>query len=404
MVVDFLTEALIAEYGDIHHDTVKKITGEIDRTSEAIRRFKNEQLPKYVVTVDLLTTGIDVPPICNLVFLRATKSRILFDQMLGRATRLWKDANGRVKNYFHIYDAVGVYNALQRHTDMKPVVMSPKTSFAKLNGYLAAENDPVVVADIRDQLVAKLQRKADTIEEKWLEEFQHLADGDPHEIAAQWSAASPNELRAWFQAHPGVIEALDKQRPGSWVLISEHEDALVSVERGYGDGQKPEDYLESFRDFLKEHAADIQVLTLVTQRPKDLTRKDLQELQLQLEQNGFPEAAVKSAVREFTNQDIAASIIGYVRYAMLNESLLPYEERVDRAVQAILSSQEWQPRQRQWLERIGKQLKENVVIDRESFDAGAFRQQGGFVRLNKIFDGKLEDIVRRIVESVWQAG
>ena len=42
------------------------------------------------VTVDLLTTGIDVPSITNLVFLRV-QSRILYDQMLGRATRLCPD-------------------------------------------------------------------------------------------------------------------------------------------------------------------------------------------------------------------------------------------------------------------------------------------------------------------------
>lgn len=46
-------------------------------------RFKNERLPNVVVTVDLLTTGIDVPPITNLVFLRRIQSRILYDQMLG---------------------------------------------------------------------------------------------------------------------------------------------------------------------------------------------------------------------------------------------------------------------------------------------------------------------------------
>ena len=43
------------------------------------------------VTVDLLTTGIDVPSITNLVFLRRVQSRILYDQMLGRATRLCPD-------------------------------------------------------------------------------------------------------------------------------------------------------------------------------------------------------------------------------------------------------------------------------------------------------------------------
>ena len=53
------------------------------------RKFKNDSYPTIAVTVDLLTTGIDVPKICNLIFLRKVKSRILYEQMIGRATRLY---------------------------------------------------------------------------------------------------------------------------------------------------------------------------------------------------------------------------------------------------------------------------------------------------------------------------
>ena len=404
MVVRLLTQALEAEYGPIHNDTVKKITGEVDRTSEAIRRFKNERLPQFVVTVDLLTTGIDVPAITNIVFLRRTKSRILFDQMLGRATRLCKDlhAPGIDKEYFHIYDAVGVYAALQDHTDVKPVVASAGTTFTQLVGYLNSESDTDILEDVRDQIVTKLRRKVRTIQDKWAATFEQLAGGDAETTAAHWESLSIDDLRSWFAEHPALAKELDRSHGGSNVLISDHEDHLLSVERGYGAGQPPEDYLESFREFLQEHQDDIPALMLVTQRPKELTRKDLRELQIQLEQHGYSETTLKSAVRDTTNQDIAASIIGFVRYAMLNEPLQSYEERVDRAVRTILSSQSWEPRQRQWLERIGRQIKENVVVDRDSFDAGAFKQQGGFVRLNKVFDGKLEDIVRRIIDSVWQ--
>lgn len=84
-----------------------------------IKRFKNEHLPNIVVTVDLLTTGIDVPAITNIVFLRRIKSRILYDQMLGRATRLCPDIE---KTHFRIFDAVGIYHQLQKYTEMKPVV------------------------------------------------------------------------------------------------------------------------------------------------------------------------------------------------------------------------------------------------------------------------------------------
>ena len=38
-----------------------KITGSVDRVGDLIRSFRNDALPKIAVTVDLLTTGIDVP-------------------------------------------------------------------------------------------------------------------------------------------------------------------------------------------------------------------------------------------------------------------------------------------------------------------------------------------------------
>lgn len=90
LIVKILKD-IYSKYG-IDNDVVKKITGSIEggnkkKILEAIRQFKNEVYPKVVVTVDLLTTGIDVPEIVNLVFMRRIKSRILFEQMLGRATR-----------------------------------------------------------------------------------------------------------------------------------------------------------------------------------------------------------------------------------------------------------------------------------------------------------------------------
>jgi type I restriction enzyme R subunit len=39
------------------------------------------------VTVDLLTTGIDVPEVVSLVFIRRVKSRILYEPMLGSSGR-----------------------------------------------------------------------------------------------------------------------------------------------------------------------------------------------------------------------------------------------------------------------------------------------------------------------------
>lgn len=112
------------------HGSARRPGGEpAESRVQRILHFKNEQNPKVVVTVDLLTTGIDVPTISNLVFLRRVKSRILYEQMIGRATRLCPDIG---KETFRIYDAVGLYAALEAVTDMKPVVTDPNITFREL--------------------------------------------------------------------------------------------------------------------------------------------------------------------------------------------------------------------------------------------------------------------------------
>jgi type I restriction enzyme R subunit len=54
-----------------------------------------------VVTVDSLT-GVDIPDLEFIVFLRPVKSRILFTQMLGRGTR--KSDNLPDKSHFTVFD------------------------------------------------------------------------------------------------------------------------------------------------------------------------------------------------------------------------------------------------------------------------------------------------------------
>lgn len=102
-VVRILKEEFEESGVPVSDDAIVKITASIDRPEGMIRRFKNERLPNIAVTVDLLTTGIDVPEICNLVFIRRVRSRILFEQMLGRATRRCDRIN---KDHFNIFDAV----------------------------------------------------------------------------------------------------------------------------------------------------------------------------------------------------------------------------------------------------------------------------------------------------------
>jgi type I restriction enzyme R subunit len=86
----------------------------------------------------------------------------------------------------------------------------------------------------------------------------------------------------------------------------------------------------------------------------------------------------------------------------LGDALVPYSERVDRALKKILVSQNWTAPQRKWLERIGKQLKVEVIVDQEALDQGEFKSQGGFQRINKVFQGKLKEFLLEINSAIWE--
>src|SRR6185437_11620126 len=123
----------------------------------------------------------------------------------------------------------------------------------------------------------------------------------------------------------------------------------------------------------------------VLTRPRELTRKDLRELLLALDQAGFTERNLEVAWREMTNQDIAARILGFIRQAALGDALIPYEERVDSALKKILASQAWTAPQRRWLQTIAEQTKVNLLVDRECLDEPDLifrREGGGFKRLD----------------------
>src|SRR5204862_3790053 len=84
---------------------VQKITGRVDRPLQRIREFRNRPAPGVAVTVDMLSTGVDIPDLEGIVFLRPVKSRILFEQMLGRGTR--KGEHFPHKDHFTVFDCFG---------------------------------------------------------------------------------------------------------------------------------------------------------------------------------------------------------------------------------------------------------------------------------------------------------
>jgi type I restriction enzyme R subunit len=42
------------------------------------------------------------------------------------------------------------------------------------------------------------------------------------------------------------------------------------------------------------------------------------------------------------------------------------------------------------------------VVDRDAIDRDPFTADGGFARLNKVFDGELENVLTGINEEMWK--
>jgi type I restriction enzyme R subunit len=155
-------------------------------------------------TVDLLTTGVDIPCVQNIVFFTYVKSPILFYQMVGRGMRI-DEAFG--KFMFRIYDYTNAtrlfgkeFISTPRTEPSRPPIEGEKRKIAKVQGYYVEIRDegtfilmkdeitgkerPFTIEEYRAKLAASLVEHADNIEllrEMWVkpEERKHLISALP---------------------------------------------------------------------------------------------------------------------------------------------------------------------------------------------------------------------------------
>ena len=409
MIVDILKN-IYAETG-VDGNAIMKITGKAGggdpkKIQEAIKRFKNEDYPSVVVTVDLLTTGIDVPEINTLVFMRRIKSRILFEQMLGRATRLCPKIK---KTHFEIHDPVGVYDSLEPVNTMKPVVANPTATFGQLLEGLKTVEDEKQVENQINQIIAKLQRKKRNLDSTTLEHFASMTGGmTPEQFIADIKQRPVADARNHLLANEDLFALLQAHKPngGKPVVISNEEDELISHTRGYGkNDQRPEDYLDAFSQYVTTNMNEIAALKIICTRPKDLTRASLKNLKLALDREGFTTQQLNTAISELTNEEMAADIISLIRRYAIGSALISHEARIHRAVDKLKKAHKFTKQELSWISRMEKYLMEESVLNVGVFDEDSrFKSNGGFAKINKVFANKLESIVLELNEYLYDDG
>jgi type I restriction enzyme R subunit len=113
---DDIVKIVREEFGK-GNDFCQKITYRTTgvKPEDLLASFRNSYNPRIVVTVDMIATGTDIRPLEIVMFMRAVKSRIYFQQMKGRGARVISQTDLQgvtrdaiAKTHYVIVDCVGI--------------------------------------------------------------------------------------------------------------------------------------------------------------------------------------------------------------------------------------------------------------------------------------------------------
>jgi len=438
----------------ITYKTYNPETKRYEKSETLIQEFRTSPQLRIAVTVDMIATGTDIKPLECLLFLRDVRSRVYFEQMKGRGTRVLtptdlqavSGADARAKTHFIVVDAVGVCESDK--TDSRPLERQRTVAFDKLMlGVALGKRDEDTLTTLAGR-IARLDREVTAPQRK---ELAALAGGktlaelaatllraiDPDAIAEQ-AAGTPGATPA--DVAPDAFEIARQQliaaacapfdtpalRDALAKAKQEAEQTIDTVtidtvtQQGYDAAakEKAANLLKSFRDYIEQHRAEITALQILYSRPyrQRLTETLLKELEKKLrdtnatwnEENLWNACAAaapgkvkgRSAVNRF------ADLVPLVRFALEQQPVLePFAESVNARFASWLAQKaatgtSFTADQRTWLELIRDHVATSLSIEREDFDYAPFSQRGGLGRAAQLFGEQLPTLLDELNEAL----
>jgi len=384
---------------------VAKITGRVDRPLQRIREFRNRPNPGVVVSVDMLTTGVDIPDLEFLVFLRPVKSRILFEQMLGRGTR--KGEKYPNKSHFVVVDCFdGTLLAYFRNSTA--ITAEPPEADGKTITQIIEE---VWQNKDRDYNIRRLVKRLRRIDKEMSGDARELfarfvPDGD----VGRYADELPASLREAFTDTMCILRDKDFQtllgnypRPSRTFLVATTAQDTVDsewlIKGATGKEYKPADYLIAFEEFVRANADHVEAISILLSRPQGWGSEALRELREALLQapEHFTEDNLRRAF-QVAHHKALVDIISMVKRAVLDTSpLYTADERVSQAIVHVTAGRRLTPDQAKWMDHIQQHLVANLSIDRDDFDnVPVLSNRGGWRRANRVFDGELADLLEEL--------
>lgn len=178
---------------DSHNDYAQSL---LDEFTEA------EKNPIIAVSVDMLDTGIDVPEALNLVFFKPIRSRVKFNQMIGRGTRLCLDllGEGDHKTEFLVFDLCSNFEyfkqdiaerdgGLRESLDAQ-LVRSRLAVVHTMNTLMTPEGDDVT---LRTQLLDALHQHVSSMNPESFMVRKHRGLVEEFSDRARWNNMTPTD-------------------------------------------------------------------------------------------------------------------------------------------------------------------------------------------------------------------
>ena len=456
--------AILREEFNQGNQFARKITYKAQgKPAELIQEFRTAFWPRVAVTVDMIATGTDIRPIEVVLFLRAVKSRLLFEQMKGRGVRTCGETEMKnvtpdagAKEYFVVVDAVGVTE--HDFVDSPPLDRAPSVSLKALLDHVKAGGaDPDYVSTLAARLVRLNQHVTPTDAARIHEaaggrSIESLAQDlvgalDPDRILAcarEKAAAAagtgaaplpkdwhPTEAQvgdaAWELGRaavkpfhdPALREAiLGARRQDEMLLDEENQDVLLFSGAPAAQEQAARTYVEDFERYLAAHQAEIDALRFYYSIPQ-AKRPGYEEVKaLAQALRDAPEhfttdrvwrcyATVRpKKVRPRCAEEQLADVISLVRFAVQrDDELAPYADCVRERFDRWLAAQRGAGRtftaeQTKWLGAIRDHVATSVEITTEDFDTTPFAERGGLGAAAKAFGGQIGPLLRELNEAL----
>ncbi|MBU1053103.1 MAG: DEAD/DEAH box helicase family protein [Proteobacteria bacterium] len=387
-------------------DFVIKITGSptVDRPLQKIRQFRNRPEPKIVVTVDMLTTGVDIPAIEMVVFMRMVKSRILWVQMLGRGTRLCKEIYKEKFTIFDCFDG-SLIEYFKNATDFNVNLQQETVPISEIIERIYDNRD-------REYNVKRLIKRLRRIEKNMGTEARdkfakYIPDGDMKAYADKLKENIDKSFTNTMQLLMDKdFQDLLENYPRPQKVFFKGYDIVDTVEdevmfRVGSDLQKPEDYLKLFEAFVKRNPEQIEAIEILLSKPKQWNTDALEDLRDKLRKSDFSEKDLQRG-HELVYKKPLADIISMIKHASdYDVPILTAKERVELVISLIAGAHNFSNEQLTWIAYIKEHLIENLAIAEEDFEImPVFERHGGRTKAKQIFGNEFNTLVNEINEAL----